>query len=48
MNKVKCEHCGKTLFFVYNFTGKIEIKCPRCGKKYEFERNKVKSREGTK
>jgi phage FluMu protein Com len=30
MKKLKCEKCGKTLLMIEY--GKLEIKCPRCGK----------------
>ena len=35
MKKLKCEKCGKTLLFIEY--GKVEIKCPRCGKKTTVE-----------
>lgn len=43
MRKIRCEHCGRTLFLADYC--KLEIKCPRCKKtiKIEIESTKAKS-----
>lgn len=35
MKKLKCDGCGKTLMLIEY--GKLEIKCPRCGKLVKVE-----------
>ena len=35
MKKLKCETCGKTLLLIEY--GKLEIKCPRCGRVTKVE-----------
>ena len=38
MEKIRCTECGRTLLLIEY--GKIEIKCPRCGKIIKIEHRK--------
>lgn len=44
MKKLSCPECGRTLMLIES--GRLEIKCPRCGAIVKIDYPKVKSKDG--